>query len=550
MQIPDGRVVPGPECSRFADILPMLEGGGLDAAETRAARANIAECAWCQRQLAFYATVDAGLRRHFSFVSQADEVAPITSMREVLLHTALDSVELADQGDLEPATAVPARLGRIPRKTLSGLGALAAVFALALVAAAVLGTFRGPDSLPSTRTAKLSPALASKKVYLATANGVYALRATDGTLVWRSDGAMLDVIQANGVVYASYSGGGIEALRASDGKRLWRIVLQHGGAGRLALDGDTLYITTTPIPHFLQGLDAGHWIYALRTTDGAERWHVALDEELASAPAVASGAVYVGTTTATVGSATTPNGHIDALRATDGAVLWQSPIGGGAYPQGYSRSGVGSVAITATSNLIFANYVVYRDSDDGKSVRQELTFLELQTSDGSHVVKSGSSVAEPAAAFPPAIDSDYTYFAELDGLGAQRISSSDPGGWYSRLGTAIAGPVLADGTLYASGWDGYTYAIRATDAYRIWRVHTGGGSALATPIVQPNGTELVLDGPLLVAPTVVSDAVFAVGGDTVSELDATTGGRAWTFTVPHSPANNGPVLVVAAPVVG
>ncbi len=69
---------------------------------------------------------------------------------------------------------------------------------------------------------------------------VYALRASSGTLLWRytTEGYVYSPTVANGVVYVSLMAGSLAALRASDGKPQWRYALADTGfSGPTIVDG-------------------------------------------------------------------------------------------------------------------------------------------------------------------------------------------------------------------------------------------------------------------------------------------------------------------------
>ncbi|HEV2459298.1 MAG TPA: hypothetical protein VGS80_13140 [Ktedonobacterales bacterium] len=127
---------PGPDCPRFAALLPVLDDDDdtLDPVDAADARAHLAGCAYCRTQRAAYNLVDAGLRRHFG----AAALATPYSMEE-LMSSILDDADTPDApGSRPPSSATPTRPRH--RRLFSGLGALAAVLILSLLATLVFIT--------------------------------------------------------------------------------------------------------------------------------------------------------------------------------------------------------------------------------------------------------------------------------------------------------------------------------------------------------------------------------------------------------------------------
>jgi len=127
---------------------------------------------------------------------------------------------------------------------------------------------------------------------------VAALRARDGTLLWRVPTARLmsPLAVADGVLIVSF--GKLVGLRASDGSTLWRSSLE---AGVLALSQGVLYFA-----------DAST-VSALRLVDGHILWQTPVPGFPIGTPPVADGtSVYVGA----------GNGSVVALRADTGAIRW------------------------------------------------------------------------------------------------------------------------------------------------------------------------------------------------------------------------------------
>ena len=98
---------------------------------------------------------------------------------------------------------------------------------------------------------------------------VYALRASDGSVLWRyrgGEGDAASLTVAQGLVYFALQTGEIDALRASDGSVLWRYTPQVPATQLPPLVADDLVLIA---------LQDGS-IDALRTSDSTLFWHRAM----------------------------------------------------------------------------------------------------------------------------------------------------------------------------------------------------------------------------------------------------------------------------------
>jgi outer membrane protein assembly factor BamB len=102
-------------------------------------------------------------------------------------------------------------------------------------------------------------------------------------------------------------------------------------------------------------------------------------------------------------------------------------------------------------------------------------------------------------------------------------------------GTVPAGPVLSADVLYATGWDGKAYAVRASDGHELWQAPIGGGVAFLTPT--PWVGALRPRRPGSDPPTVMDGAVFVTGEQTLYGLRASNGAVAWRYQT-ESPSHD------------
>ena len=273
----------------------------------------------------------------------------------------------------------------------------------------------------------------------------YALRASDGSLIWQYKTASYTNIPlvANGVVYTNSDGGTLAALRASDGHQLWKRALDATFIQSPLLANGVLYITTTKIIeppaarntsplqgmtdfgallwNTLQNVPAVHtmpqkegisYVYAIRASDGAVLWHYAMNKganSWASWFSVENGVVYASAVDTGSASST---GNIYALQSSNGSVIWQDKLN------------------ASPSNGLLANGVIY-----------------LSTSSGS---------------------TDGTVYAVRAGDGSLLWN-------YPTSGSLFATPVLDGNAIYIGANNGLAYALRAGNGAPLWHYLTQVG---------------------------------------------------------------------------
>jgi len=232
-------------------------------------------------------------------------------------------------------------------------------------------------------------------------NGVVtAFRVRDGALIWRHVGRITGEESAtvvDGVIYLApivpfgshVTSMTVEALRARDGVSLWSRSLPTDSPETFQL---------TVVNKVVYMMSAAERIDALRASDGSLLWHYTSSAPFVSLPAVSDGVVYTST----------QDGHFSALSASDGIVLW-----------------------TYTSlNLPQLPPAV---------VAEGMVFLSFQ--DGSmDVLRASTGILL------------WRYTPRLPAL---------------QLFPLI---LVADGVVYAGTQDGRLYALRASDGFTIWSV--------------------------------------------------------------------------------
>jgi hypothetical protein len=122
---------PGPDCPRYAPLLPLLHAGEISPRERDAVQRHLSTCDWCARQLASYDTLAAALRRHFGPAAPAD-LPPV----ETMLHDVTHREELVFEET--PPRITPLTQSAPRRRTLPSIAATMLIVVLGLLLFVVL----------------------------------------------------------------------------------------------------------------------------------------------------------------------------------------------------------------------------------------------------------------------------------------------------------------------------------------------------------------------------------------------------------------------------
>ncbi len=126
----------GPDCARYADLLPLVDTDLLDADERAAVRGHLAGCAACRARLASFAPVDAALRRYVDWL-MVEATQPSAWLAEEDIMRLTDEETNPTHIPIEPSrysAQRPAPRRTRPNRFLPALAALAAVLLIALSA--------------------------------------------------------------------------------------------------------------------------------------------------------------------------------------------------------------------------------------------------------------------------------------------------------------------------------------------------------------------------------------------------------------------------------
>ncbi|EFH85770.1 PQQ-binding-like beta-propeller repeat protein [Ktedonobacter racemifer] len=292
-------------------------------------------------------------------------------------------------------------------------------------------------------------------IYITTADeNIHALRASDGSLLWRHPGLVdaYPVASTNGVVFLlEPQSGMVDALRISDGTVLW----QRRGLGWSGVENGLVFVSEETT------------IKALRVSDGSLVWQRKVARQ---GLWVANGIVY----------ALPDFGGVGAFRATDGSPLWHHNIDG--LPLGVD------------------NHMIYLDLWDHSAAA-------LRTSDGSLVWNQKNVQADTLSSIRNGMLYFLTPSGELDALRASDGSLL----WHKHLPAAnVAGAYVNayDQVVALCFENGARDFLRASDGSLLWHApNTTSGSAYGleaddslTYFSTPNGgvdARRVTDGMLL-----------------------------------------------------
>jgi len=160
---------PGPLCAAYSPLLPLLGTQALSPEQEVSLRAHLADCAWCQNQLATYAVVEAALRRHYTSIPSARpltledimradqfDTQPATTGRPTNRHE-LRTTNLPDLSDSSRGASRGADRDQNRTKPWATLGAVAAALLVVVLAASLFVALRpqSPGSAPASSCATL-----------------------------------------------------------------------------------------------------------------------------------------------------------------------------------------------------------------------------------------------------------------------------------------------------------------------------------------------------------------------------------------------------------
>lgn len=304
------------------------------------------------------------------------------------------------------------------------------------------------------------PSVANGIVYVGSDDDyIYAVNASTGALVWKyyTGFAALDApVVANGMVYAfSYVPyGGAVALNANTGELIWQENAEGTGYGAsLTLDKGVLYTASS------------RRVFALDAGTGYEIWEsqddIGVDDN--SAPAVANGLVYVGST----------DGNLYALNASTGQTVWSYPAGeinsSPAVANGLVYVSAGSMyALDASTGALVWSYPTFgiycgNSRDCGPSVANGIVYA-LDFGAGFYALDANTGALvwdyPLSGASSPDIANGVAYVGSEDGtVNAINVNTGKLLWHYPTALQVWSSPAVANGMVYVGSNDGNLYAF-------------------------------------------------------------------------------------------
>jgi len=276
---------------------------------------------------------------------------------------------------------------------------------------------------------------------------VYALRATDGTVLWRktADGFPVIPIVADGVAYITSDGGVLTALRASDGHQLWKQTIDADLIQSVQIANGVIY--TAAIKMSPEGSLAPTTGSLLETMANALLWNTRQ-----VAPARATMPLKLGVSS------------LYAMRASDGKPVWHSTLANG------KKSWVNWFAVE--QGAVYASTTPL-DGDD----TSQGDIYALHSGNGSVLWHDKLKVSPFRALLANGVI--YLSSSKGDDAGAVYAIQANNGAllWnYTSSGPIQESPILADKALYVGTTNGIIYALQGKDGALLWHYPTASGS--------------------------------------------------------------------------
>ncbi len=303
---------------------------------------------------------------------------------------------------------------------------------------------------------------------------IQALRGYDGTPLWsyRVEGRLAGApVIGDGVVYASVAEGTIYALQASDGTLLWRSTIDLGPDVPSFL-GPIVFTSPTVVDKAVYIAPAVNaplkpFVYAFQTEDGTLLWKAPLDRSTTFPLIIVNGVIYLCT-----------HSRCLALRASDGFSLWQ-----------YETSGLIRSSPVVVDGVICISLSTFRltFSESGHiSQRNEAFICTLQASNGSLLWQQQLGITTGASHPTAPVAAHGTIFVGADDgyLYALRTGDGTLLWSYKTKATLLSSPMVGQGVLYVGGDDGCVYALHADDGMLLWKTFVSVSVTVSASVIE------------------------------------------------------------------
>ena len=288
-----------------------------------------------------------------------------------------------------------------------------------------------------------APTVSSGVAYLGTNTGdLYALRVANGTLLWHffARGQVSSWQIRDGIIYVpSANPDVLYALRASSGNLLWHIPTDGPLSPSLVILKGVIYGVTASL--FSTDQQSVSIISAWHAQDGILIWQHQIPPSPSDQIVGADGSVYVNA----ADGINAQTGHLYALRASDGTLLWQEQTG------------------AIASSPVLANGTMYMASFDG-------VLSALRGRDGSLLwhFQLGSFQSAALAADAGGVDIITLNFASRTSSLFRLQGNTGSPLWQDQESTPVLALEEIKGTLYLAADDGTLSALRASNGTHLW----------------------------------------------------------------------------------
>ena len=340
------------------------------------------------------------------------------------------------------------------------------------------GNFAGPGAnrthawnFTAGSSIATSPAVVQDIVYIASDDRqVYALNATNGTLIWNftaASGAQLlrsSPAVSNSLVYIGSDNNNFYALNATNGSEVWKFAT-----------GATIRTSPATSDNIVYFGSMDQIFYGLNASNGTQIWSFNVGNSLQSSPVVAFGKVYFGAF----------DNVFYARNATTGANVWNYTTGGQIWSGPamttdriyFNSNDKQFYALNATNGTLLWNYTMGKTTATTPSVVNDIVYIgndsstifafnatngtllwQVDTIPGGEGVTEGISVA----------NNTLLYFGTRDNVMFVLNSTNGTQIWNYTATSDISAPVVVSNAklgrvvIFASG-DTLVYAFNETE---------------------------------------------------------------------------------------
>lgn len=339
---------------------------------------------------------------------------------------------------------------------------------------------------PTNDTFGSEPTIVNGVLYAASAQSLYALNASTGTLLWRYDSTS-SLVFADPIMSGHYVGG-FSIQNSSYGGFPWIFSSPYPG----------IYFS----PNVYNGMIYSYSldsVCALNASTGSKIWGFLTNGTMVFTPTIDNNLVIVTYMT----NNWYLNGSVYALDASTGSLAWQFTP----KTQFYASP---DTSPTVADGVVFVGY------NNGFQYAIDEATGKLLWSGGTQIwIKAGSESGNGYAAnghvTPAAIGNSRVYFGATsnDNSSAFNVYALDQNTgakiWVYQMSCSVSGPVvLAGDEVFLAGNDGYIYTLNAETGSEVWKYMAGNGT-MASPIVA---------GGIVYAAS--NNGIFAIGGGGLS----------------------------------